>query len=142
MNELCRAEVYDFHRFLMKWFTSTEVPSELEFVRFTDVLATDFQLVTPEARLLDKAELHTYVWKAHGAHARSDVPFRIWVENYSGRPIGEGLYLCMYEEWQDTNGVVKGRQSSAIFRPDDQTRNGVVWVHVHETWLAGREPLL
>ncbi len=139
MNELCRAEVYEFHRFLVKWFTGRERPDKLLFVEFSDVLAPDFRLVSPAGRIFTRTELEARVWEAYGAHGRDPNPFRVWVERFEGRPLGEGHHLVLYEEWQEVKGETKVRQSSAVFRKSEHARNGVDWVHVHETWLATPE---
>ena len=136
MNELCRAEVFEFHRFLMKWYTDRDKPDKLLFTEFTDVLATDFRLVTPQGRIFTRPQLEKRVWDAYGVHAKDPVPFRVWVERFEGRPLGPDHHVVMYEEWQEVRGETRVRQSSAVFRKSDQSRNGVDWVHVHETWLA------
>jgi hypothetical protein len=47
-----------------------------------------------------------------------------------------GLVLATYEEWQrQADGSGSGRLSSVVFRQQPGTPNGLLWLHVHETWL-------
>lgn len=138
MNQRCLAEVYDFHRFLIAWFTGKAARDELEFSRIPDVMAEDFQLVRPDGQVVDRNTLRHAIWRSWGAHARYDPPFRIWVENFRSRTLSPTLQLVTYEEWQEVRGQIRGRMSTAIFRDDEHTPNGVVWLHVHETWLGAR----
>lgn len=139
MNELCHAEVFAFHRFLTKWYAGREQPDKLLFTEFTDVLDPEFVLVTPYGRIVKRDELVDRVWKAYGAHAKASRPFKVWVERFEGRPLSDELHLAMYEEWQWVDARTRVRQTSAIFRKSEQARNGVEWVHVHETWLAAAQ---
>jgi hypothetical protein len=136
MNELCRAEVYAFHRFLTKWYAGRGQPDKLLFSEFTDVLDRDFALVTPYGRTIGRAELVDAVWRAYGAHASSARPFKVWVERFDGRILSDNLHLGTYEEWQWVDARTRVRQTTAIFRKSEQARHGVEWVHVHETWLV------
>jgi hypothetical protein len=61
---------------------------------------------------------------------------KIWIENFSFRLIREDIFLVTYEEWQKTNGEDKGRLSTVIFCKSSNKFNGIVWLHVHETWLS------
>ncbi len=136
MNELCHAEVFAFHRFLTRWYSGRDQPDKLLFTEFTDVLDPQFQLVTPFGRIVQRAELVDRVWKAYGAHASASRPFKVWVERFEGRTIADGLHLALYEEWQWVDARTRVRQTTALFRQSEQARNGVEWVHLHETWLA------
>lgn len=135
MNELCHAEVFAFHRFLTHWYTAKEPQDKLLFTEFTDVLTTDFQLIGPDGRIHSRKELADRVWNAYGAHAKAARPFKVWVEEFKGRSLAPGLHLCTYEEWQWVDGRTRLRQTTALFRESEQARNGVEWVHVHETWM-------
>ena len=136
MNELCRAEVYAFHRFLTKWYAGRDQPDKLLFSEFTDVLDKDFVLISPFGRTITRAEVVDAVWRAYGAHAGSTRPFKVWVERFDGKPLSDTLHLGMYEEWQWVDARTRVRQTSVIFRKSEQARHGVEWVHVHETWLV------
>ena len=62
-------------------------------------------------------------------------PFRIWIESFQPRLVAGNLALVTYEEWQEVEGRVTGRLSSALFREMETAPKGVEWLHVHETWL-------
>jgi hypothetical protein len=48
--------------------------------------------------------------------------------------LGE-LILATYEEWQKIEGKVTTRISSVLFQNSNITPNGLLWFHVHETWI-------
>ena len=62
-------------------------------------------------------------------------PFRIWIEGFQLRLVSGNLALATYEEWQEVEGQVTARLSSALFQRKENTPNGLVWLHVHETRL-------
>ncbi len=49
------------------------------------------------------------------------------------------IVLATYEEWQkgalNSKPPNNGRVSSAVFLKDRSRPNGLMWLHVHETWL-------
>ncbi len=133
MDENCRKDVIELHQFFEDWFSGKLEPSEKNFERFTATVAESFEIISPDGTRMVRDEILERVKNAHGAN--KDRGFRVWIKNYRGRPIQEGIHLATYEEWQEQDGKERGRLSTALFRTNPDAPNGVVWLHVHETWL-------
>ncbi|MFQ5973360.1 MAG: hypothetical protein ACE5Q3_13605 [Alphaproteobacteria bacterium] len=140
MEQACRSEVEDLHRFFVEWMSGSLPRTREAFARVTDVIAPGFLIVSPAGVVTERAPLIAELDAAHGRRVNPQAPFRIWIEKYRRRhPMGD-LALVTYEEWQSLAGVTTARISTALFRRKAGTPNGVEWLHVHETWLAGHEP--
>lgn len=132
----CRAEVTELHRFFQDWFNGVVPDDDTTFDRFAGVMGEGFVIVTPEGRAVERAAL---VEGLRGSHSRwrqeGNDAGRIWIENVDVRHEKDGLTAVTYEEWQECDGRVRGRISTALFRANNGTPNGIEWLHVHETWL-------
>lgn len=137
MDERCRSEVIQLHQFFEGWSTGKLDPSDENFRRFAEVVAVGFEIISPDGQLMKRDQILSRVRDSHGS--RKNGTFRIWIENYRSRLIVNGVQLVTYEEWQETDGEQRGRLSSAIFQHEPDAPNGVVWLHVHETWLPARQ---
>ena len=80
------------------------------------------------------------VQRAISGFAAEGAGFRIWVENCHLRWRDDTACVGTYEEWQQSDGAQSACLSSILFRRYDVLRNGVEWVHLHETWLADHGP--
>ncbi len=137
MNKQCRTEVIELHQFFQDWFLGLLENTDQSFQRLDGALSSDFQIVGPGGSLTPRDRLLDGLRRSHGS--RAGKKFRIWIENYQGRPIGEGLWLITYEEWQEDEKERSGRLSSAVFRRKPGNPNKVEWLHVHEVWLPRQE---
>jgi hypothetical protein len=142
INDIVSWEVIDLHRFFEAWFGGQCENSDVYFdTRLRNRLAPDFCIVMPGGRMLRGAALLADMRQAHGANLR----FRINIRNVEVRSLGEDgkLILATYEEWQknalNSKPPNNARISSALLKRDDAAPNGLIWVHVHETWLPGAE---
>ncbi len=134
MDKLCRKEVLELHRFFEDWFNAVLTDSEEDFSRFANVLADDFEIIGPGGDRVQRLDLLQRLRQSFGRNQSK--PMRIWVENFSSRPLAQGLQVVTYEEWQEQpDGDKRGRLSTALLRRKLDLPNGVEWVHVHETWL-------
>ena len=97
-------------------------------------MAEGFEIISPNGGRMTRAEILNRVRGGHGADQGKG--FRVWIENYQSRPLTDGFLLVTYEEWQEQDGEKRGRVSTAVFRKSSDAPNGVVWLHVHETWLS------
>ena len=137
MEERCHREVLDLHRFFQDWFNGALEPSDEEFARFAGVMAEGFTIISPSGRTSERGPL---LEGLRGAHGRwSDRPGRIWIEDFKLHHLAENAALVTYEEWQESAEGTRGRLSTGLFEPSAEAPNGVVWLHVHETWLEPRE---
>lgn len=137
MFERCEAEVLELHRFFEEWFGGELDDSPESFSRLSDVLSERFLMISPSGERHDRRSVLSGVRERHGSHRAPGRSFRIRIENLEGRHRADGLYLVIYEEWQEIDGVTRGRASSALFHERDDTPHGVEWLHLHETWLSG-----
>lgn len=133
MDRQIQQEIKALHQFFQDWFNGTLPRTEESFVRFSSVMGSDFEIVSPQGQLVARSPLLERLEAAHGIYR--DQPCRIWVENPRVRQVAADLWLATYEEWQDREGQTRGRLSSALFQARSTAPNGVIWRHVHETWL-------
>jgi hypothetical protein len=124
-------EIVELHQFFERWFAATLAPSDANFARVLTALAPDFALISPDGRLAAGATVIDWLRGGYGTRPL----FRLWTDKITVRHTGGELTLATYEEWQVINGVTSCRLSSALFRAQGAAPNGVVWLHVHETWL-------
>lgn len=132
LQDACRLEIEQLHRFFQQWFSGHLEHDEQAFARVSAVLAEGFELISPDGRRASRA---TLLQQLHAAHGSGQGPSRIWVEAYQGVTLGPDLLLATYEEWQDIGASRRGRLSTALFRTRAETPNAVEWMHVHEVWL-------
>jgi len=127
-------EIEDLHRFFQDWFHGAAMQRPETLARFGDVMAADFEIIGPGGQATPRAALIQAIDKAHAVHR--DIGFRIWIEDIRVRSLGPGLWLATYQEWQQEAVTRRGRLSTAVFQERAGAPNGVVWRHVHETWLS------
>jgi hypothetical protein len=135
MDERCRAEVEQLHDFLQGWMGGTLQADPGTFRRLADVLASDFEMISPDGEPVSRDQMIAGLLPAHGVHAGRSQRFRISITDYRGRAVGKDLHVATYREWQVVDGETRGRLSTALFRSRAGTPNGVEWVHLHETWI-------
>jgi hypothetical protein len=130
--ERCCREVNQLHHFFQEWFRGTLAQDEVEFSRFSGVLADAFAMVGPNGRLYLREAILDRVWYGHGRWLGDG---RIWVQNCQLQWQRQEVRLVTYEEWQVQGGRTQARISSALLAPNEAAPNGLTWLHVHETWL-------
>ncbi|MFQ5705057.1 MAG: DUF4440 domain-containing protein [Gemmatimonadales bacterium] len=134
MDEKCRKDVIELHRFFENWFTGRVARTQKEFARIRDTLAADFEIISPSGTRTRRAELLAGIWEAYGSYTSES--FGIRIGNVACRRIDDDVCLVTYEEWQTRDGEEKGRVSSAVFRRREGTPGGIEWQHVHEVWIS------
>ena len=134
MEERCRREVIELHRFFQDWFRGDLEPTDEAFARFESVIAEGFVIIGPSGRITERPALVDGLRRGHGGW-RGDEGSRIWIEDVRLHRVEGEVAVLTYEEWQKVRGEVRGRLSSVLFRAREGTPNGVEWLHVHETWL-------
>jgi hypothetical protein len=135
MNDACRHEIIELHRFFEDWFRAAIGPTVAVFTRLARVLDPDFELISPGGVVTPRLRLLEVLRQAHGSRRSQQPPFRIWIDHFRGRSVADGLQLATYEEWQETEDGSRGRLSTALFRLEPETPHGVCWLHLHEVWL-------
>jgi hypothetical protein len=127
-------EVETLHEFFVSWFLGECSNDQETFSRLETVLSDDFELTTREGRIVPRDELVKSL-RRHHASAEGNT-FRIWVKELRSRPLGDGLHVVTYQEWQERNEGTTKLQSSAVMRESADTPNGLEWMHLHESPLA------
>jgi len=136
LDQKSRDRAYRLHVFFVGWLGGSLEDDPGTFSRLDEVLAPEFEMISPDGELITREQMEDGLRPAHGVHAGLTRPFRIRITNYRGRSLSREIYLATYEEWQLIDGVTRGRLSTAVFRNRKGTPNGVEWVHLHETWMS------
>jgi hypothetical protein len=124
-------EIEELHQFFQDWFNGELPPTDESFNRCKDVLAPEFKMIPPNGQIVSLEVLLNSLRNAR--QSRSDM--RIWIEKTQVQRVMGEIFLATYQEWQEIDGQVTARQSSAIFQLAEATPSGVRWLHVHETWI-------
>lgn len=128
--DVVETEIRELHRFFQDWYRG-----QLEddaFERFSGVMAEGFVIVLPDAGILRQKAIVDAV----RSQKATDPQARLWIENVRLVESGADYLIAMYEEWQGRDGQdARGRLSTVVFTRDEGAPNGLVWRHVHETWL-------
>ena len=131
----CEREVVELHVFFEEWFHGRLDDTDAAFARFADAMADDMVYIGPAGNALARETLLTGLRGRHGAWQGSEA--RIWIDAVETRDLGGGLALVTYEEWQtDPAGDTRARRSTILLETSDAGPAGLVWRHVHETWMA------
>lgn len=125
-----RTEIEDAHDFFAHWFRGAGGADA--FAARAKAFHADFTMVTPDGRLIDRTALLARIEAMQGAR---DSDFVIDVEAADPLWHNETAVLVTYIEAQAGHGPPNARRATALFEADAAAPNGVVWRHVHETWL-------
>jgi hypothetical protein len=126
------AEIHELHKFFQYWFTGTVPESDAVFERCTSVLSDDFTLITPNGVMIVYPALVELLKASYNTRDQ----FKIWIKNIQVHQEHPNGSIVTYQEWQKNEGATRVRISTAIFQQQEGTPNGIVWRHVHETWLS------
>lgn len=126
-------EIVGLHGFFQDWYRGL---GDVErFERFDRSLAADFVIIMPDGRVLSRSTIIEAVRSQRG----SDPQARLEIRNVSLRQERGNTLVATYEEWQGRGGQpAEGRLSTVVFAADPDAGNGLIWLHVHETWLPGK----
>lgn len=124
-------EVRELHRFFQNWYRGEL--DENAFQRFSGVVGEGFEIILPDASVLTREKILDAVRSQKGA----DPEAKLWIENVRLMHSDAQFLVATYEEWQGPDGEdARGRISTVVFTRDGAMPNGLVWRHVHETWLT------
>lgn len=127
------AEIHELHDFFAAWFNGSLSNTEASFARLSGVLAESFTFIeSHQGRQLSRDEILGSIRAGHGS--RPDM--RITIEDVRLlHEIGDTL-IASYIERQSTSDTETTRRSTVVFVPQSSAPNGLVWRHVHETWIT------
>ena len=109
------AEIEALHAFFVAWLGGTVERGQAGFAP-ARALADGLTFIGPEGGMAEREGLVARLEAAHGVFADSEPPFSIRIANAQAKPLGNGLCLVVYEEWQELRGKTNGRVSSAVMR--------------------------
>ncbi len=127
LSNAIELEIIELHAVFEQWFRG-EGPTDLD--RVERVLAPDFVMVAPDGSLVRRKQLMSDLAMARGSRhlvISVDHPEMIWQSS--------NACLATYEEVHHNDEYTTRRRSTALFHRSDIAPNGVVWQHVHETWI-------
>jgi hypothetical protein len=134
-REPWHAEIVELHEFFQGWLGGTLPATDAAFARLIDTTDAALLLITPAGEVIPRQVLLTQLRAAHGSRPG----WRMWIEHAQLRCQSGDLLVATYEEWQQTGGTTTARISTVVFRNRPGTLNGLVWLHVHETWLPSAQ---
>ncbi len=125
-------EVVTRHAFFVDWFTGTGPETAMEKTALC--FSADFQMISPEGAQIGCDAVLSMLQNARASRVSGH--FAIDVERRSTVALGHDLALVVYDELQRTDEGQTKRRSTALFTPDPHAPSGVVWRHLHETWIT------
>ena len=122
-------EVIERHDAFVLWFSGTA--EDGLFDEIERALGPDMVMVDPSGALIRRPALVAGLRAGFGSRPSFiitvDEPETLWATADAA--------LVAYIERQDIAGVTSARRSTALFTTDEHAPLGVVWQHVHETWI-------
>jgi hypothetical protein len=113
--------------------------TDANFAAVEQVLGDSFCLINPRGVMTRRSDLVDALKAAYGCQ-RDHTVFTIQCRNVQVKSENIGTsVLCCYEEWQRVGEIETARLASAWFQDNGNDRP-LIWLHVHETWLPGRDP--
>lgn len=136
MLQEAHAEVEDLHRFFVDWFGGRCTNTDEVFERrLNQRLAADFALIQPSGLVLERGPLVGALRHAWGTNPKLEIE----IHEPAARLIGPDTILITYQEWQrnarNASRANGKRLSTAIMRRSAEVPEGMLWLHVHETWI-------
>lgn len=129
-----REEIEELHRFFQEWFTGELPNTDEAFARVREALSPELVFISPSGERRTTAELLEGIRRGHGK--RPGLAIRIEQPELHRTPGGH--VVATYREWQEEGERTTVRLSTVVLGPDPSAPNGLTWLHVHETWMAGR----
>jgi len=129
-----KAEVIERHGFFRRWLTEGSAGPE-EWERCEQAFDAEFSMVTPDGSVHGLAEVLERLRKAQGS---MEWRLEIAVEEITPLWLRTNAALIGYVEAQSIGPRRTRRRSSALFEGRASAPNGVVWRHLHETWVETR----
>lgn len=123
-------EVRALHAFFADWFRAGAMHPD--FSELERVLAPDFRMVTPDGLVVDRKAVIEAVRQAEDTR-----PADFAIVILQPRPVHESRDAVLLEfiEQQYRDGGTTRRLSTALFTSQESAPRGVLWRHLHETWM-------
>jgi len=128
LAELAAREIVALHEFFVAWFRPGPAPN---IQACEGAFHPEFQMVTPDGRLLGRSEIIQGIQASRGRLAAS-----LTIEILDIRTLwreGDAALLA-YIEQQYREGRTTRRRSSALLLRAASAPRGILWRHLQETW--------
>lgn len=122
-------EITELHQFFQDYF-SGRIPFEA-VSRFDQTLAAGFVLIDSSARITQHDEIKQLIRQLYAQRKGR----RVWVENIVLHHEFTDTLIVTYEEWQASDEKTTQRACTVVFKKETSARNGLLWLHVHESGL-------
>lgn len=126
-------EIERLHQFFIDWFNGVIPETHDCFKQFSTATSTDFSIIHPSGVLEPIKNLAEGLYNAYNKRPGLNIK----VKNMRIQHKMGNYYVATYEEWQLEKGDAawRGRISTALLSNTEGTPAGLMWHHVHETWL-------
>lgn len=124
------AEVRARHDFFVAWFTGrADAEALAETAR---AFAPDFTMLWPD---MGQDGRDSLMDKLRAAKGTSPASYAIRIEIVSARQVDAETVVLICDEHQTGGASPNSRRMSAVFSRNDAAPHGVVWRHLHQSWL-------
>lgn len=121
------AEIERLHAGFERWYHGDET---IRFAEIEDSLADDFTFFAPNGVSVTRHDVVDGIRTAFASRRisiRIERPAVLWQRDET--------IVASYEEWHDHDDHSTARRSTALFTIDLSAPGGLLWRHVHETWI-------
>lgn len=130
----CIEEIHRLHRAIADWTTGAIPNTEASFAAFAGSFAPEFIIINPNGEAEASATVVPRFRERHGE--RGTLDFSIQITNEDVRDVSGDRALVVYQEhWLHGGQEQSVILSTALLQIDRDRPSGVVWLHLHETWL-------
>ncbi|MCH9685531.1 MAG: hypothetical protein K0V04_29125 [Deltaproteobacteria bacterium] len=138
--ESCALEITSLHGFFEHWFHGGFADRDSALERFSQVLAPGFAIVSPSGVVTHREPLIERLSAGYGAWAGDSPKGSIAVEAIDPRHVHGEVGLLTYIERHRRPSGDTARLSTVLMQRREGSPNGVWWLHLQETWMAGSGP--
>ncbi|CAM6100642.1 unnamed protein product [Calypogeia fissa] len=127
-------EIVEYQIYLEKWLRGQVDTSDSGFWRLIHTMDEKSSLVFAHGT---EGNAHLTIDGLRSLHGA--VPqFVIWVDRVRVKKLSEGAWSVIFDKWErPTPEELHCKIISSVLVSQAGTPNGLKWVHIHETWLAG-----
>jgi hypothetical protein len=130
LSSAAAREIEELHAVFVQLFCG----KSRDISRCAAAFSAHFEMVTPDGKNRDRAGVLRVI-----ETAKAPADFRIEISNIRSLWEDQNSVLIQYVEQQYRDGKTSRRRSTALFEAEAKAPCGVVWRHLHETWMQDAE---
>lgn len=131
LQSLAEAEIVTRHAFFVDWYTGKA--NDGDMADCARSFASDFRMIWPDGTEHDRAPVLELL---RGMRGTKDDAYAIEVAMRHAVQYAPDLVLITFDEHQWTAEGKNRRRATGLFSPDHDAPGGIVWRHLHQTWLS------